>query len=268
MNDKLTKQPWQLVPFADTYQTPEPLYEVRVKDWSTGLAGDYRGCIVAYVPGGYADDTDTAAVAQANAELIASAPTLKEEVERLTAENARLSAQIAKMTDDARESARIRNGLSNGLYAEVQEASLLRQQSAALAALLVVVMQSTGCRMASDPGAAVEFYDHDTLKLQYLNGVTTPIKVVTVTSFDEPAPPAQWGYYMRDWGIGADPTPVLMGEWDERDDALTDMRSRMGEYRASGRHVEEVPAGDVVEYILHSDRFPSTLHYVAPIQRS
>jgi len=224
MNDKLTNQPWQLEPFVDTYQTPEPLFEVRVKDWSTGLAGDYRGCVVAYVPGGYADDADTAAVAQANAKLIASAPALKAEVERLTAENA------------------------------------------ALAALLVVVMQRTGCCMASDPGAAVEFYDRDTLKLQYLTGVTTPIKVITVTTFDEPAPPPQWGYYMRDWGIGADSTPVLVGAWDARDDALTDMRSRMGEYRASGRHVEEVPAGEQVEYILHSDRFPSTLHYVAPIK--
>ncbi len=223
MNDKLTKQPWQLVPFADTYQTPEPLFEVRVKDWSTGLAGDYRGCVVAYVPGGYADDADTAAVAQANAKLIASAPTLKTEVERLTAENA------------------------------------------ALAALLVVVMQRTGCRMASDPGAAVEFYDRDTLKLQYLNGVTTPIKVVTVSSFDEPVLPVKWGYYMRNWGVGVDTTPMLVTEWDARDDALTDMRSRMGEYRAKGRHVEEVP-GEQVEYILHSARFPSTLHYVAPIE--
>lgn len=226
MSDKLTKQPWRLVPFEDTYQTPTPLYEVRVKDWSTGLVGDYRGCVVAYIPGGYADDADTAAVAQANAELIASAPTLKAEIERLAAENA------------------------------------------ALAALLATVMRHSVCRMASTPGAAVEFYDQNTLKLSYRAGVMTAVKVVTVNAVDEPAPPATWGYYMRDWGIGADPTPTLIGEWDARDDALTDMRSRMGEYRASGRHVEEVPAGDVVEYILHSDRFPSTLHYVAPIQRS
>lgn len=97
MSDKLTTQPWHLATFEDTYLTPRTLYEVRVKDWSTGLVGDYRGCVVAYIPGGYIDDADTAAVAAANAELIASAPTLKADVERLTAENAALREQLAAL---------------------------------------------------------------------------------------------------------------------------------------------------------------------------
>lgn len=101
MSDKLTKQPWRLAPFEDTYQVPRTLYEVRVKDWSTGLVGDYRGCVVAYIPGGYAEDVDTAAVAMANADLIASAPTLKAEVERLTAENVALRQQLDALTSAA-----------------------------------------------------------------------------------------------------------------------------------------------------------------------
>jgi hypothetical protein len=85
-----TKLHWQIEPFKDTYDLPAPLFEVRVKDWSTGLVGDYRGCVVAYVPGGYVNDLDTGYVAAENAALIAKAPEMAAEIDALRAVNTRL----------------------------------------------------------------------------------------------------------------------------------------------------------------------------------
>lgn len=80
-------QPWSVTPFTDTYELPKFLYEIRVKDWTLPLVGDYQGCVVAYIAGGNWDDPDALPVAQAHAELIASAPALKAENDRLRLEN-------------------------------------------------------------------------------------------------------------------------------------------------------------------------------------
>lgn len=79
----MAKTEWHIEPFSDTYQLPKLLHEIRVKDWNNPLIGDHKGCVVAYVAGGNWDDPDARPVAQANAELIASAPSLKAENERL-----------------------------------------------------------------------------------------------------------------------------------------------------------------------------------------
>ena len=89
-----TKLHWQIEPFKDTYTLPTPLFEVRVKDWSTGLVGDYRGCVVAYIPGGYVNDLDTGYVAAENAALIAKAPEMAAEIDRLRAVNAAQSDML------------------------------------------------------------------------------------------------------------------------------------------------------------------------------
>lgn len=94
----ITEQTWHVGAFRDTSQPPPFLHEIRVKDWSTGLVGDYRGCIVALVPGGYADDADTLQVAAENAALIASAPTLKAENAQLRADIAEALAKLARIT--------------------------------------------------------------------------------------------------------------------------------------------------------------------------
>lgn len=78
-----TNTEWHIEPYLGTYELPKLLHEILVKEWDNPLVGDYRGCVVAYVAGGNWDDPDARAVAQANAELIASAPALKAENERL-----------------------------------------------------------------------------------------------------------------------------------------------------------------------------------------
>ena len=40
-------QKWEVVEFTGG-TLPMLLHEIRVKDWSLPLVGDYRGCIVAY----------------------------------------------------------------------------------------------------------------------------------------------------------------------------------------------------------------------------
>ena len=86
------------------------------------------------------------------------------------------------------------------------------------------------------------------------------------TALDESAPLQKWGYFLRNWGVGVNHTPLLMTEWDTQEEALADLRCRMGEYGASGRRVEQSLPDKPDEYILHNERFPSTLHYVAPIK--
>ncbi len=74
---------WLVEPHNPDTQAAMLLHEIIVRDWSLPLVGDHRGCVVAYVAGAYWDDPDARAVAQANAELIAAAPALKAENERL-----------------------------------------------------------------------------------------------------------------------------------------------------------------------------------------
>lgn len=74
---------WNVEPHTGTATLPMLLHEITVYDWSLPLVGDYKGCVVAYVAGASWDDPEARKVAQANAELIASAPTLKAENERL-----------------------------------------------------------------------------------------------------------------------------------------------------------------------------------------
>lgn len=83
----------------------------------------------------------------------------------------------------------------------------------------------------------------------------------------ERAAPQKYGYFMRNWGIGTDHTPLLVTQWDTQEEALADLRSRMNEYRLSGRRVEHRVPSEPDTYTLFGDHFPPTLHYVAPINR-
>ncbi|MBK8035273.1 MAG: hypothetical protein IPK17_38375 [Chloroflexi bacterium] len=87
----------------------------------------------------------------------------------------------------------------------------------------------------------------------------------------EPQPkaavPTKWGYFMRNWGIGTDQTPVLLSEWDTEAEALGDLRNSVGAYIANGRRVEALLPDEPDVYQVFSRHFPATQHYVAPIER-
>lgn len=93
----LTNRPWHMKAFDTDITLPPILHQIVVKDWSTGLIGDYRGCVVAYIVGGYVNDVDTLAIAAQNAEFIASAPTRIEQLER---EKQELLAQVDKLKQE------------------------------------------------------------------------------------------------------------------------------------------------------------------------
>ena len=78
-------------------ELPKLLHEIRVKDWSLPLVGDYRGCIVAYIAGANWNDPEAVELARQNAELIASAPALKTENELLKAEVERLNKKLSRV---------------------------------------------------------------------------------------------------------------------------------------------------------------------------
>jgi len=89
-------QKWEVVEFTGG-TLPMLLHEIRVRDWSLPLVGDYRGCIVAYVAGANWNDPQAVGLAQQNAELIASAPALKAENEQLKAEIERLNEKLRRL---------------------------------------------------------------------------------------------------------------------------------------------------------------------------
>ena len=89
-------QKWEVVEFTGG-TLPMLLHEIRVKDWSFPLVGDYRGCIVAYIAGANWNDPEAVELARQNAELIASAPALKTENELLKAEVERLNKKLSRV---------------------------------------------------------------------------------------------------------------------------------------------------------------------------
>lgn len=101
MTTELKSTSWEVEAYVDTYTLPKLLHEIRVKDWSLPLVGDYKGNIVAYVAGAYWDDPEAAVLAKQHAELIASAPTLKAENERLQKQVDELKAALVDIREQA-----------------------------------------------------------------------------------------------------------------------------------------------------------------------
>lgn len=89
-------------------------------------------------------------------------------------------------------------------------------------------------------------------------------QLATITP--EAAAPTKWGYFMRDWGIGIEQTPVLVSEWDTQEEALADLRNSMASFGASGRRVEAALPDEPDVYQVYSRHYPAMQHYVSPIE--